>query len=638
MRLRVDRIALVGTSREVGFAPGLNVIEGPISTGKSALMRLLRVLLGNDFERDWPEVNDAVTDLAGQIVIGDETYAVRRRLITTPTADVQIAGSGSEVLTLPAMRSTPTQAISYGDWMLDKLELPQIRVPSAPTRPAESESVRVSINDYLRYCRLTQEEIFTDVLGSSRWFTDNKRRIVFRILYGTYDAQIAGLQQQLRDVAGELRVLEGHERASKSFLEGTAFANRAAIERQLSEVRERGAQLREQDKRVAHEANQTPQVQRLRLHVAELDANLAELATATTREDEAAERLIELRNQLETQSGRLTRAIVAGQAFFDFDFRVCPRCGNEVAHDRASDGSCYLCEQPTPPALGRDELIREQTRISDQMAETDDLIANHQMARDEARTRHAALVQERDTRRHELNAATESFVSDHAQEMTERAGAIARQKADERRLTEYQQLFARQEEAAKRVAVLIGERERIEAELSQAERTDTQAEERIGGLEAQFAEYVERIDVPRFEGNPRAAIDRNDYQPIVNGRKIDGLSAGTRVLVNVAHILAHHVYALTSDLPLPGILMIDGMTAHIGEAEYDEQRIENIWDQLLELHESHADDLQIIVAVNSVPERAAPFVRLTLSPTDRLVPTADLAKSRQGGEAPPADG
>jgi hypothetical protein len=78
----------------------------------------------------------------------------------------------------------------------------------------------VSINDYLRYCRLTQEEIFTDVLGSSRWFTDNKRRIVFRILYGTYDAQIAGLQQQLRDVAGELRVLEGHERASKSFPRG----------------------------------------------------------------------------------------------------------------------------------------------------------------------------------------------------------------------------------------------------------------------------------------------------------------------------------------------------------------------------------------------------------------------------------
>jgi hypothetical protein len=152
VRLRVDRIALVGTTREVHFNAGLNVVEGPISTGKSALMRLLRVLLGGDYGRDWPEVNDAVTDLAGQITVGTNTYALRRRLVTTPTAEVQIAGGTGEVLALPAMRPTPTQAISYGDWMLNKLRLPEIRVPSAPTRPAESEPIRVSINDYLRYC------------------------------------------------------------------------------------------------------------------------------------------------------------------------------------------------------------------------------------------------------------------------------------------------------------------------------------------------------------------------------------------------------------------------------------------------------------------------------------------------------
>jgi hypothetical protein len=98
---------------------------------------------------------------------------------------------------------------------------------------------------------LTQEEIFTDVLGSSLWYADNKRRMVFRILYGTYDVQIASLQQQLRDVAGELRVLKAQESASKSFLEGTAFANRAAIERQLAEIRTRRAALREQQVKAA---------------------------------------------------------------------------------------------------------------------------------------------------------------------------------------------------------------------------------------------------------------------------------------------------------------------------------------------------------------------------------------------------
>jgi hypothetical protein len=221
-----------------------------------------------------------------------------------------------------------------------------------------------------------------------------------------------------------------------------------------------------------------------------------------------------------------------------------------------------------------------------------------------------------------------SFVSDHAQEMTERAAQVARLDVDKQRLTEYEGLFARQEQAVQRIAQLSGEKERLEAEFAQAERTDTQAETRIAGLQSRFADFVERIDLPRFDGEPRAAIDRNDYQPIVNGRKIEGLSAGTRVLVNVAHLLAHHVYALSAGIELPGILMIDGMTAHIGEAEYDEQRIENIWDQLLHLHETCADDLQTIVAVNSVPERARRFVRLTLSPDDRLVPTADLLRAR----------
>jgi hypothetical protein len=633
MKLQVDRIALVGTSREASFERGLNVVEGPISTGKSALMRLLRVLLGNDYERDWPEVNDAVTDIAGQITIGDLEYSIRRRLVTTQTAGVEIAGGNSQALSLPAMRPTPTQAISYGDWMLDKLQLPVIRVPSAPTRPAESEAIRVSINDYLRYCRLTQEEIFADILGSSLWYTDNKRRMVFRILYGTYDVQIASLQQQLRDVAGELRVLDAQEKASTSFLEGTAFANRAAIEQQLIEVRNRRRALEVQQAQLAESATLSPQAQRLRVRVADLDWQMAELDTAAAREKEAADRLIELRNQLETQSGRLTRAIVAGQAFFDFDFRVCPRCGNEVAHDRAAEGACYLCEQPERTATSRHDLIREQTRVGDQIGETEDLIVNHNAAVEDAKERHAALAREREVLRRELDDATSSFVSDHAQEMTERAAELARLDADEQRLTEYEHLFARQEQAIQRMAQLHGEKERIEAELAQAERTDTQAEARIAGLQDQFADFVERIDVPRFEGEPRAAIDRNDYQPIVNGRKIEGLSAGTRVLVNVAHLLAHHVYALNAGIPLPGLLMIDGMTAHIGEAEYDEQRIENVWDLLLWLHETYADDLQIIVAVNSVPERAREYVRLTLSPDDRLVPTDDLLRARASGSA-----
>jgi hypothetical protein len=70
---------------------------------------------------------------------------------------------------------------------------------------------------------------------------------------------------------------------------------------------------------------------------------------------------------------------VAGDAFFDFEFRRCPHCGNSVDAHRATDSTCYLCLQPEPQARSRDDLVREQARIGVQIAETEQLVANHEL-------------------------------------------------------------------------------------------------------------------------------------------------------------------------------------------------------------------------------------------------------------------
>jgi predicted ATPase len=56
VRLRVGRVALVGTSRAVTLESGLNVVLGDFTTGKTSFMRLLRVLLGSDYDGIIPEV------------------------------------------------------------------------------------------------------------------------------------------------------------------------------------------------------------------------------------------------------------------------------------------------------------------------------------------------------------------------------------------------------------------------------------------------------------------------------------------------------------------------------------------------------------------------------------------------------
>src|SRR5205823_1569199 len=128
VRLRINSLALVGTSRRVTFQSGLNVIEGPISTGKTSLMNLLAIVLGGAYNGLTPEVDRSVSDLAADIRIGDRNFAVVRRLVTTDTAPVQIAGDGVAER-LPAMRPDPTSTKSYGLWLLDALGLPTLRVP-----------------------------------------------------------------------------------------------------------------------------------------------------------------------------------------------------------------------------------------------------------------------------------------------------------------------------------------------------------------------------------------------------------------------------------------------------------------------------------------------------------------------------
>jgi rubrerythrin len=624
VRLRVGRVALVGTSRAVTLESGLNVVLGDFTTGKTSFMRLLRVLLGSDYDGIIPELQ-RVSHLSGELLIEDEEISVVRRLSQTNTARVDIAAHDFSGY-LPAMKAEGGRE-SYGSWLIERLGLPRLLVPSAPTKPAESGIQPVSIADYLRYCRLTQKEIVADVLGSSTWFKDYKRRVVFGIYFGTYDEEIAKLQEQLREVESEMRSLRQGTTAFDRFLEGTVLANRAALEAGLAEARRQQQATAKQRAALADQRATLPAAQDLRRRVAAIDEELAELHRRRKSELSSADELAELSRQLRAQSARLTKAVVSSAHFVDFEFRVCPRCGHTVEADRAPEENCILCLQPPSSQVTREDLLVEQVRVEAQIDETDELAEFHRRAADEI------VVVERDKRKYRVEVAedlddlTRTFVSDRAQRMTQLAAEQADARARVDQFTEYLALFDKADRARSRLDVLEGERAEIERRLSRAEEIDRAAESRIRAFEHEFAAMVERLRLPVFEegADPRAAIHPGDYQPIVNGRRISEHSGGMAVLINVAYMLALHRMAMEHGLRLPSLLMIDGINQNLGRNEYDSVRYELIWRQLAEFHHLYGDRIQIIVATNDIPSfiEGLDVVRLRLTETDRLVPPAD---------------
>lgn len=88
----------------------------------------------------------------------------------------------------------------------------------------------------------------------------------------------------------------------------------------------------------------------------------------------------------------------------DFDFVVCPRCGQDVDRHRVEHPICYLCEQPElVSAPNLEALLKEQDRVTFQITETEQLLSERRVARLEVQDRAAKIaveLQRRPPRQH----------------------------------------------------------------------------------------------------------------------------------------------------------------------------------------------------------------------------------------------
>jgi len=175
-------LSLVGGGRDIQFSAGLNVVTGPITTGKTTTLRLASVLLGSGIGGFVREVREHVRAISGELLIGDTNYTVARQFVTTTTSRVSIASEGREAWRLPALESIDGSQ-TYGQWLLEHLGLPILEVPTSPTKP-ESGRSPLSINDFLSYCELAQDEIDQSVFAHTDQFRNTKRKFVFEVVYG----------------------------------------------------------------------------------------------------------------------------------------------------------------------------------------------------------------------------------------------------------------------------------------------------------------------------------------------------------------------------------------------------------------------------------------------------------------------
>ena len=615
MRMQVNEIRLEGADRSISFSPGLNIITGPIASGKTTLVRYLRFLLGGSLGHPPIEARSNVVAVSGSVDLADRSFLIMRPAVTTKTARVEIAG-GDETWRLPATASPDGK--TYMNWLLAQLDLPRIAVPSAPTRP-ESDPTPVSINDYLLYSYLAQDELGFSVFGHRDPYKNIKRKYVFDITYGFYDLKTAQLQERLREVQGRLRQVRARQALFDTFFDGTALENKVRIEHELRKVNDELDQV----ERTALDLAQVPQeagdTAQLRREILEFEQRSAQLHAAIDAEKQSVRNLQDLAKQLEAQSSKLTRSIVSHKHLTDLEFVVCPRCGTGLASSRQAADVCYLCLQEPSLEFSREILIEEQGAVEQQLTEAQDLLQ-------ERTTRTAALEGQLEDacgelakRRLELDFQTKSYVSEQAARIAETAARRARLSARSEQLMEYLHVLAKIDDAHQVEAQLTAQRDSLEQDLAAETADSAESHRRVDHLKGRFNEILERLKPPRFGEKKLSNINRDTYMPVYYGRPFAEVSSpGLATLINVSHAVAHHLTAVELGLKLPQILIIDGLSEHLGQEGLDPQRLEAIYDLLIETSIA-TRELQVIVVDNEVPEEARRFVRVELSEEDRLI-------------------
>lgn len=622
----MDEIDLVGGSRTVRFQPGLNLIRGDITTGKTTLIRLIHALLGS-IPSNLPPETAAVRAVRGRMLLGTQAWNVYRPMVTTNDAPVEVAsipaGDGGEGL---AVRLPAAGQGGYGEFLLAQLGLPIVSVPRARREPT-NELSPVTINDWLLYCIVTGDDLDTQVFGHRHPFRDLKRRWVFEIAYGLYDEEMANLAASLRRIDLEIRASGSEAEVIRQFMAGTTIGKPEELEAELAAQQARLTELHAQAKRLGTASRNEPgnEIGQTRTRLLDARGELDALRADIRQHQAQLRDLNELQRQLTGLSKRLTRSIVADEWMVDFDCVVCPRCGQDVDQHRAESPICYLCEQPEPTsAPDRDALIREQDRVTYQIAETDQLIADRTKTLDELRLHEEELAGTLAGVSSRLDNLTQAFVSAQAAELQSVAAETATVEANVEWIKRYLTLVDRQTNQSGYLDELRARKVELEEQIEAHGTSVTAADENINALEKRIVDYLTRLHVPQLGDLLTVKINRTTYLPEVSTRTFDELSSqGLKTLVNVAHALAHHTVAIDRGLDMPGLLILDGVSANSGKEGLEGDRIVDMYKLFGDVAREYGEHLQLVIVDNDLPVEVADemsdMIVLTLSQEARLI-------------------
>jgi len=360
------------------FRPGVNIIRGANSSGKSTIADFIFFILGGDVS-SWKPEAERCSEVFAEVLINDAPVTLRRTISVLSRQPMMVfldsieralasAADGWKVFSF--QRSKDKE--SFSQVLFRALDMPEVR--------SDMES-NITMHQVLRLIYVDQLSPVENLLRTEPFDTALTRAIVRDLLYGLYDDTLYLCELKLRQSRRALDQAKTEYESATSVLGETGHEiNLDNIQKALTETEERLSKTRAAIEKINTQAAETASNGK----VADTQRIAQELMSAR-RESAALQNNIEAQ-QLEVEDSRefittlenrvaaLRDSICAREVLGELPLSHCPHCLTSLAPPQTK-AVCFLCKQQIPESAGRSQALRMQQEIAFQIKESEALLA-----------------------------------------------------------------------------------------------------------------------------------------------------------------------------------------------------------------------------------------------------------------------
>lgn len=549
------------------FHPGVNIIRGSNSSGKSTIMNLLFFSLGGDYSA-WSHAATLCRTVIVEVLINGVVVTLKRSINSASMRPMMIyLGNIDEALQnnedgwkLYPYRNTDN-TFSFSRVLFDLLHYPEVRSDAGDTN--------ITMHQILRLMFIDQESSADSLFRFDNFDYPLTREAVSELLLGIYDNELYNLRSQEKIKQTNKKEKEAEYRGLKKLYQQSAETIDINKANSLIKDKEDALSKLELDiiKRASQVSYIVPRKKGInvvakidRLNTLKQEINELKESIHNNDSDIVDSKLFieSLNNKLE----QISDSILTRQSLGEITLTHCPQCLSPLPHT-GRVGYCSLCHQPIGSDQSKTYASRIQQEIRMQISESSKIIDIKEKRSLLYKDKLAGKIAEAEQLQRDINLSTKNSKPVGQEELDslyELRGSLKQEilylKKQKKIAERYKQLGDEIAENEKELELI---KQRIDSLVNQQSTNHKKAIEKI----QEYAAFILRNDLPRQTEFKNAVPSGIDINFKANSMALNGqfnYSASSNVYLKNAIRFAIFFASLSLDFfRYPGFIACDNM-------------------------------------------------------------------------------